>query len=119
VWLVSESPAAMWGFFKPIIMKREKTGGLIDTGYMSHLDIPLPLKPRSPISPKIGEMLTSLDTTPKQILRQQHAGPINKKVNKKTKEYKKKRKQYLLNKKIKQNEKERIKQLLQIRVKKD
>ena len=113
VWLVSKSPAAMWGFFKPIIMKREKTGGLIDTGYMSHHNIPLPLKPRSPISPKMGEMLTSLDTTPKQILRQQHALPINKKVNKKTKEYRKKRKQYLLNKKIKQNEKERIKQLFQ------
>ena len=38
---------------------------------------------------------------PKQILRQQRAGPINKKVNKKRKEARIKRKQYLLNKKIK------------------
>lgn len=85
----------------------------VDTGYMSHHNIPLPLKPRTALSAKIGEMLTSLDNTPKQILRQQRAGPINKKVNKKRKEARIKRKQYLLNKKIKQNEKERIKQLFQ------
>jgi len=77
----------------------------VDTGHMSHHNVPLPLKPRTALSAKIGEMLTSLDTTPKQILRQQQAGPINKKVNKKTKEYRKKRKQYLFNKKHRTHEK--------------
>jgi hypothetical protein len=85
----------------------------VDTGHMSHHNVPLPLKPRTALSAKIGEMLTSLDTTPKQILRQQQAGSTNKKRNKKRKEARIKRKQYLLNKKIKQNEKERIKQLFQ------
>jgi hypothetical protein len=103
----------MWGFFKPIIMKREKTGGLIDTGYMSHHNIPLPLKPRTALSAKIGEMLTSLDDIPKQRLRHASAKQANKKNKAKLKEARIKRKQYLLNKKIKQNEKERIKQLFQ------
>lgn len=85
----------MWGFFKPIIMKREKTGGLIDTGYMTHLDIPLPFKNKS--LKEIWDYLPKDDDVPKQRLR--HAAA--KKNKAKLKEDRKKRKQYLLNKKNK------------------
>jgi hypothetical protein len=77
----------------------------VDTGHMSHHSVPLPLKPRTALSAKIGETLTSLDTVPKQILRQKGAGSVNKKINKKTKEYRIKRKQYLFNKKHRTHEK--------------
>jgi ribosomal protein L16 Arg81 hydroxylase len=101
----------MWGFFKPIIMRKEKTGALIDTGYMSHLDIPLPLKKKS--LKDVWDYLPKDDDIPKQRLRHASAKKSNKKNKAKLKEARIKRKQYLLNKKIKQNEKERIKQLFQ------
>jgi hypothetical protein len=77
----------------------------VDTGHMSHHNVPLPLKPRTALSAKIGEMLTNLDNIPKQVLRQQYAGLVNKKINKKTKEQRIKRKQYLFNKKHRTHEK--------------
>ena len=78
----------------------------VDTGHMSHHNVPLPLKPKSPISPRIGEMLTSLDTIPKQILRQK--GMLNNN-NKKLKHIKSHQKQ--------EHESKRSKQLLKKGVK--
>ena len=77
----------------------------VDTGHMSHLKIPLPLKPRTAID-KVGEMLTSLDIIPKQRLRQEAARKTNKKIDKNRKEARIKRKQYLFNKKKNAHEKE-------------
>jgi hypothetical protein len=80
----------------------------VDTGHMSHHNVPLPLKPRSPISPKMGEMLTSLDTIPKQILRQKGCIIENKKKLKSIKSHQKQ-----------EHESKRTKQLLQNGVKKN
>lgn len=86
----------MWGFFiKFIIMKREKTGALIDTGYMTHLDIPLPFKNKS--LTEVWDYLPKNDDVPKQRLR--HAAAKKKNKKNKVKEDRKKRKQHLLNKK--------------------
>ena len=106
MWLVSESPAEMWGFFKPIIMKREKTGGLIDTGYMSHLDIPLPLKNKS--LKEVWAYLPKDDDIPKQRLRHESAKKKNKKKLKHIKSHQKqkhesKRTKQLLKKRVKDN----------------
>lgn len=80
----------------------------VDTGHMSHHSVPLPLKPRSPISPKMGEMLASLDTKPKQVLRQEAARQTNKKKLKHIKSHQKQ-----------EHESKRAKQLLKSRVKKN
>lgn len=65
-----ESPAEMWGFFKPIIMRRKIKSGIIystilkpgqratdkryrdgvDTGRFSSNTIPLPLKPKNSVN---------------------------------------------------------------------
>jgi hypothetical protein len=89
----------------------------VDTGHMSHLNIPLPLKPRTTLSAKIGEMLTSLDNIPKQRLRHEAAKKKNKKIDKRTKEAIIKRKKHLLNKKNKQHESKRPNKLLKQGVK--
>ena len=81
-------------------MKKEKTGALIDTGYMSHLDIPLPLKNKS--LTEVWDYLPKDDDVPKQRLRHAAAKKKNKKYKAKLKEDRKRRKQYLLIKKIKQ-----------------
>lgn len=47
----------------------------VDTGRFSSSNIPLPLKPKSPISPAMSEML---DDLPKQVRRQKHMPGKNK-----------------------------------------
>lgn len=47
--------------------KRYKDG--VDTGRFSSNRVPLPLKPKSPVSPAMNDMLNDL---PKQVLRQKH-----------------------------------------------
>ena len=108
VWLVNEKALQKCGaFFKPIIMKRKIKSGIIystilkpgqratdkrykdgvDTGRFSSNKVPLPLKPMSPISTKVAEMLNNIpgwvNDIPKQVIRQQEASRHFKKKNKK------------------------------------
>jgi hypothetical protein len=59
----------------------------VDTGRFSSNKVPLPLKPMSPISKKIAEMLDSIpnlvNDIPKQVIRQQEASRHFKNKNKK------------------------------------
>lgn len=91
-------------------MKKEKTPNRTDWGYMSHLDLPLPLKNKK--LTEVWDYLPKDDDIPKQRLRHAAAKKKNKKNKAKLKEDRIKRKKYLLNKKIKQHEVERSKQLL-------
>ena len=79
----------MWGsFIKLVSMKKHdakpgerkyidgrfKDG--VDTGRFSSNKIPLPLKPKSPVSPKVAEMLNEVPSwvnLPKQAIRQLQA----------------------------------------------
>lgn len=80
-------------------MKKYKTGALVDTGYMTHLDIPLPFKDKN--LTEVWNYLPKDDDIPKQRLRHAAAKKNNKKNKAKLKEDRIKRKKYLLNKKIK------------------
>lgn len=65
--------------------KRYKDG--VDTGRFSSNKVPLPLKPMSPISTKVAEMLNNIpgwvNDIPKQVIRQQQASRHFKNKNKK------------------------------------
>ena len=113
VWLVNEKALQKCGaFLKPIIMRRKIKSGIIystilkpgqratdkrykdgvDTGRFSSNKVPLPLKPMSPVSTKIAEMLDSIpdwvNDIPKQVIRQQQASRYFKNKNKITGIYK-------------------------------
>ena len=89
----------MWGsFIKLVSMKRidAKPGERkyidgrfkdgVDTGRFSSNKVPLPLKPMSPISTKVAEMLDGIpdwvNDIPKQVIRQQEASRHFKNKNK-------------------------------------
>jgi len=66
----------------------------VDTGRFSSNKIPLPLKPTSPVSTKVAEMLDSIpdwvNDIPKQVIRQQEASrhfKNKKKINTHEKEH--------------------------------
>ena len=87
--------------------KRPITGGLIDTGHMSHLDIPLPLKKKS--LTEMWDYLPKDNDVPKQRLRHESAKKKNKKKLKHIKSHQKqkhesKRTKQLLKKRVKNNQ---------------